>query len=332
MLIMLNKRLLKKIMKYFIVSDIHSFYDELIASLKTAGFDKKNKNHTLIVLGDLFDRGPDALKVYKFLMSIPKKRCILVRGNHELLYRDLLEKDYPESHDFHNHTVDTFCQIASTKIYDFECTASYFERSSYYHYFNSYRCIDDDETDDIGRKHWKQVVDVVKEHPITKLILDDKRWVNYYELNKYILVHSWIPCATRPTYGRYDYPPEEIGYREDWKNATQTEWEDATWGCPWGKAKLGWNKTGKTIVCGHWHTSDFFKHLKNITLDTGDGSIYYSKVVIGIDGGVFRRWPGSYYHPQNVLIIDEDNICYDKFGDKLKEIKPVPQIETVTIK
>lgn len=179
-------------MKYFIVSDTHSFYFELMASLKTAGFDKKNKTHTLVVLGDLFDRGPDTLKLYKFLMSIPKKRCILVRGNHELLYKDLLKKDYPESHDFSNGTVNTFCQIARTKIYDFDCTDSYFERSSYYHYFNVYRGIedDDDTAEIISRRHWKQVVDVVKEHPITKLILDEKRWVNYFELDSYIMVHS----------------------------------------------------------------------------------------------------------------------------------------------
>lgn len=26
----------------------------------------------------------------------------------------------------------------------------------------------------------------------------------------------------------------------------------------------GLNKTGKTIVCGHWHTADFFNNLKNL--------------------------------------------------------------------
>lgn len=319
-------------MKYFLVSDIHSFYFELMASLKTAGFDKKNKNHTLIVLGDLFDRGPDTLKVYKFLTSIPKKRCILVRGNHELLYKDLLKKNFPESHDFSNHTVDTFCQIARTKIYDFDCNEAYFKKEEYFHYFSVYRGLEDDNPeDDLSEKRWKQVLDVVKEHPITKLILDDKRWVNYYELDKYILVHSWIPCATKPTFGRYDYPPEEIGYREDWKNATQTEWNDATWGCPWDKAKRGWNKTGKTIICGHWHSSDFFKHLKNIEFEAGSAPVYYSKEIIGIDLGCYMTRAGAYYHPQGIVVIENDT-CYGKFGDKLKELKKVPQIETVTIK
>ena len=322
-------------MKYFVISDVHSFFIQMRNALKSAGFNKRNKNHTLIVLGDLFDRGPDALAVYKYLMSIPKSRCILVRGNHELLYKDLLNKDYPESHDFHNHTVDTFCQIARTKQLDFDCTESYFEKEEYFHYFSSYRGWEDADTNpegDLSNRHWKQVLRIVKEHPITKLILDDKRWVNYFELDKYIMVHSWIPAATKFTYGNPNYPPEEIGYREDWKNATQTEWDDATWGCPWRKHMLGWNKTGKAIVCGHWHVSDFYRHLKNKEYETGLAPIYYSKDLIGIDCGVYMTWDHQYYHNQFVLVIDEDGTCYDKDGNKLKEVKAVPNIETVTLK
>lgn len=99
-------------MRYFCVSDIHSFYNELIRALRQAGFNKRNKNHTLIVCGDIFDRGPDAVAVYKFLKSIPKKRCILIKGNHEPLYLELLTKPFPKGYDFSNHTVDTFCQLA----------------------------------------------------------------------------------------------------------------------------------------------------------------------------------------------------------------------------
>ena len=67
---------------YFIVSDIHSFAAELRTALKTAGFNKRNKDHTLIVCGDIFDRGPDTLSVYKVLTSMTKNRCILINGNH----------------------------------------------------------------------------------------------------------------------------------------------------------------------------------------------------------------------------------------------------------
>lgn len=65
-------------MKYFVVSDIHSFANELIGSLRYAGFQKRNKDHTLIVCGDVFDRGPDSVGVYNYIMSIPKREEFLL--------------------------------------------------------------------------------------------------------------------------------------------------------------------------------------------------------------------------------------------------------------
>lgn len=317
-------------MKYFIVSDIHGFYIELREALKTAGFDKKNKDHTLVVLGDLFDRGPDALALYKYLISIPKKRCILVRGNHELLYKELLTKDFPEKHDFSNRTVDTFCQLAWPEYkYDFDCTQEYFEYNSISMIYSVYR---GDEDDTEAKQDWKKVLKVVKEHPITKLILDDKRWINYFELGNYIMVHSWIPVGCFDGLPAYYIENRHFEYRDDWRNATQTEWDDATWGCPWKMVKKGLNKTGKIIVCGHWSTPDFFKHLKNIKKPIGEGPIYYSKEAIALDGGVYyNNYYGVYIHPQNVLVID-NGICYDKHNKELKEPKPVPYIFTTTLK
>ena len=61
-------------MKYFVISDIHSFATDMKWVLRQAGFNKKNKHHTLIVCGDIFDRGNETLEVYKYLKSIPKKR------------------------------------------------------------------------------------------------------------------------------------------------------------------------------------------------------------------------------------------------------------------
>ena len=43
--------------KFFVVSDIHGFYDIFIDALDKAGFDKNNEEHYLICCGDYFDRG-----------------------------------------------------------------------------------------------------------------------------------------------------------------------------------------------------------------------------------------------------------------------------------
>ena len=60
--------------------------------------------------------------------------------------------------------------------------------------------------------------------------------------------------------------------------------------------------------------------------------IYYSSDFIGLDCGVFREPMGGYYHPQNVLVIDDKDFssCYNQYGQKLEFVKPVPRIETVT--
>ena len=49
--------------KLFVISDIHSFYDEMIESLNNSGFDKDNSNHWLICLGDYLIEVKNLLKL-----------------------------------------------------------------------------------------------------------------------------------------------------------------------------------------------------------------------------------------------------------------------------
>ena len=99
-------------MKYFVISDIHSFYDEMIDALDEAGYDQNNKDHFLILCGDCLDRGTQSVEVIKFLKQLPKDRRVFIRGNHEYLFADLLDKRFPESYDFSNGTVRSFCHLA----------------------------------------------------------------------------------------------------------------------------------------------------------------------------------------------------------------------------
>ena len=66
--------------KYFVASDIHSFYTPFIIELNKTSFDLNNEEHILIICGDLFDRGSESLKLYEFIKSLPKERRILIRG------------------------------------------------------------------------------------------------------------------------------------------------------------------------------------------------------------------------------------------------------------
>lgn len=96
-------------MKYFIVSDVHSFYTPLIKALEEAGFDQNNPNHCLISCGDNFDRGNESEKVRQFLMSLPNK--VLIKGNHEDLIEEFCSRGYPELHDCLNGTLQTIEEL-----------------------------------------------------------------------------------------------------------------------------------------------------------------------------------------------------------------------------
>ena len=309
------KRVKNKVHTWYVVSDIHSFATELKLALKSAGFDRNDPTKGLIVLGDIFDRGNETIEVYKYLSTLPKYRCILIRGNHEHLFAALLKKSCFESHDLSNHTVDTFCHIAHRDINDLHC----------------------------GDVSWKEITDFVKSSKIWAW-LNSKQWVNYFELGPYIFTHSFIPVRIQEkykqalsSYSPYDLSGKAFEYREDWRNATNYEWEDATWGDPVDYYKAGLfeeeSKKGKILVVGHWHVSDFWKRIANIkSYDQPITDIYYSQDFIGLDCGVFREPMGDYYHPQNVLVIDDKdfNKCYDQYGVELKDETSIPRIETIT--
>lgn len=284
-------------MKYFVVSDIHSHYKELSEALNMSGYDINNENHTLIVLGDVFDRGCETKKVYKFLKSIPEDRLILIKGNHEELYLELLEKDFPDRSDFSNGTVKAFCEIAGFKRNRLDHFSVLAEASV----------------------NWNAIKEKVKRSQITKWIKSDK-WLDFYEVGNFILTHSFIPCVNNS--GRFNYNQATWEYKEFWHYnpnwrtvAPEEVWSEARWGCPYKQYDAGLFeeeiKKGKTLVCGHWKCSDFHEHYypwKDI--DDAD-DIFYSKHLIALDATTILS------KQVNVLVIDENFKCYNQYGKEL---------------
>ena len=203
--------------KLFCISDIHSFYTPMKKALDTAGFDPNNEDHWLIVCGDAFDRGNESLQVYEYLLSL--KRKVLVKGNHDILLQDMLARGYFQRHDLHNGTDKTYWQIANKEATD--------------NSINLNRYISG-----LMEVFWSQEV-------------------NYFETQNYIFVHSWIPthkqAKPHPADKWIDLTKDE--WNPNWRDCNIIEWEDAMWGNPFFKAQDGLNKTGKTIVFGHWHCS-----------------------------------------------------------------------------
>lgn len=150
--------------KYFCCSDIHGFYTIFKKSLEEKEFDINNKDHILIICGDLFDRGSEAKELLDFLSSIPKDRLLLIKGNHEDLLEDCLfqleNHINISSHHWYNGTVDTIAQLTDTNKYDLMCGL------------------------------YKYSLIKKKLSKYFKLIKNCK---NYLEIKDYIFVHGWIP-------------------------------------------------------------------------------------------------------------------------------------------
>jgi len=261
--------------KYFVCSDIHSFFTEFKFALKQAGFKKSNPEHILIVLGDIFDRGPDPQKVYEFLRSLPKERRILIRGNHELLLRKAVNRGLFYEHDMYNGTLGTIIDFTGRDYVD---------------------CVYEPQS----------VCDDFKKNGILDWIFGPE-WQNYAEIGNYIFVHSWIPVKVLDGTDIYEAKTStEIESRPDWREATQEDWEEAMWGCPWIMAKKGLVPNGFTVVCGHWSACDFPKHLDRNLKNYPNHNIYRGHGCIALDACTVRS--GFC----NVLVLSENELIKSK--------------------
>ena len=284
---------------YFVVSDIHGFYTPLLAALEDAGYDKNDSNHFLIVLGDIFDRGKEPLEVYHFLRSIPSSRVVLVKGNHEYLLEELIDRRMPYNHDYHNGTYQTLIDLYKDPSIE-KMNWLKENRDKY----------DDITLVEASRRIYREVEEALYDNDIINEILSwisSPIWHHYYELGKYIFVHSFIPLEDR-------FGPKR--YIHNWRESKDEYlWYNSTWGCPYELYQDGYFKEeenkGKVLVCGHWHTSDFFNHLlykndKSKWLDYHESNpLFISKKypgIIAIDGCTAAT------NKVNVLVIKEEDL------------------------
>lgn len=212
--------------KYFVISDIHSFFTPFKKALDDAGFDPTNKDHWLIVAGDLFDRGPDSLQVYNYISKL--KRKILIRGNHEDLFEDAYKRQAFLYYDLSNGTVKTFYEINKIKYNQFLA-------------FNS-----DNDT---------SIFNTNKTRLLREWI--NQKFVDYVEFTNFVIVHSWIPLEVNENC--------EYCYNPKWRKASQEEWQRARWGNPFKWSALNLGVPNKKIIVGHWHCSAGWANILNLT-------------------------------------------------------------------
>lgn len=233
--------------KFFVCSDIHSFYTPLKKSLDERGFDPNNEDHWLVVCGDCFDRGPESNEVLKFLMSLERK--ILVKGNHDILLDNCCMREYPYTHDHHNGTVQTIEDLGNRKERPFhECCLVTWNRLARYR----------------------------------ELLVNYFETENYIFVHSWIPTYIECEGDMKPWYQR----GKRHSYRKDWRNANDMDWEEAMWGNPFTQWQEGLNQTDKTIVFGHWHCSAGHKMLGHCNDEFDSYSVWepcYADGIIGID-------------------------------------------------
>ena len=206
-------------MKYFVVADVHGFYDEMVTALDKAGYEPNNPEHILVSCGDAFDRGPDPDKVLDFFLHVaPPDRRILIRGNHE----DLMEQ--------------AICRMSFTYYDETNGTKN-----------SAYKLTGKNPATDFE-------TDVLIDLKTNKLYNDYIRECrDFYETEHAIFVHGWIPHFLEIRGGRY------IKYHHDylagWRNLDIDSWKKARWFNGMEAWADGVKERGKTIFCGHWHTS-----------------------------------------------------------------------------
>ena len=286
--------------KYFVTSDIHGFYDIFHEALLKAGFEEENPEHILIVCGDIFDRGDQPFEVYNFLRNFPKERRILIRGNHEELLEALVKREECWNHDLHNGTYQTLFKIIG-KDYEEEkrkediLIYSLWGTPAFQEKYNKYL----EKRDKLEHRlyHNRKINEILK-------WLKSDEWVPYYELGPYIFVHAFIPTGI-------DIQDEGVKHivRENWRQygLTSREWREAAWECPYKiylDTKDSEELKNRIVVCGHWHTSDFWNTLEDKKYNYRDfNPIFISKKypgLIGIDACTAATY-GC-----NVLVINED--------------------------
>ena len=141
-------------MKYFVSADIYGFYDEWQLALKEKGFDINNSEHKIILCGDLFDRGRQPKEIIDFVLT-HKDKVILIRGNHEDLMQEMIDRNNATFGDLSNGTSYTIVDLYP------EWQISEFNLSK-----------------------------IAKETRLQE-VLD--MCIDYFETEHYIFVHGWIP-------------------------------------------------------------------------------------------------------------------------------------------
>ena len=251
-------------MALFAVSDVHGYYDETITALTEAGFFDSDKNR-LIVVGDALDRGAQPNEMVDFLLGLHRQgRLIYIYGNHEELFYSCLQDIAAggiwriangTSHHYGNRTFHTLAALSGMSLNE-------------------------------AILYPEELVSRAKKSDFYRLLLPTA--INYYETEKYVFCHGWIPLDVKVVDMTAVY-----SYNPDWRNADESEWHKARWRNGMEMCCMrGIKEEGKTVVCGHWNCSWGHARVSQICSERESDAIttpFYADGIIAIDACT-ARW------------------------------------------
>lgn len=214
-------------MKYFVVSDIHGHFKELIKALKDANYDENNKNEKLIVAGDMFDRGCESREVYEYLFRLSNEnKAIIIRGNHEVFLEELFAGNFDRvrfniKHNGFGKTLRSFVQLFDSlsleKVKEY-INEHYPKLNSFItnlpYYFETEKYIIthaglDFSNDDFRIGNWKRAVWTLPEE-FFQIDLQNK-----YNFNKKVIVGHRFTNRLRSFFGQYNSRDYSIYHHND---------------------------------------------------------------------------------------------------------------------
>ena len=172
----------------FVVSDVHGHYTEMKKALDEAGFCEAKDDHVFVSCGDLFDRGMENKAVYDFIRSLANK--ILIRGNHEDMLLEALQRGYLIGSDIDNGAALTVSDLFGKNAID-----------------------------ENGRLNEKLYAEKMIE--LSGFI---QGMINYYETETHVFTHGWLPIIFEGHYPQID-PNWRSACAEDWHLAHDLEWQ-----------------------------------------------------------------------------------------------------------
>lgn len=232
-----------------------------------------------MLLGDAFDRGEETQETAEFLLSLfDQRKLIYILGSHEELLVKCLQQlargDDPiniaMSYNARNGTWQTLLDLAGMTLVE------------------------------AVRNPQGLVSRAISSRVYKELIAS---CVDYYETNRFVFVHGFIPCHVQGI-----KPNTSYSFDENWRDASPESWKRGRWSNGAEIAvKHGIRVPNKTIVCGHWHASYAHCHLEGNGSEWGDDADftpYYSKdgSIIAIDACA------AFSQKINCLVYDSEEI------------------------